>query len=314
MYVSVSAYNDGDLLEGCLDRVNELLPEATVAVIDGRYETWPAEDANSTDRTPEVALAKADKYHAAGAFPDEQAKHLHRLDAAPEGEWALFIDADERLERFDAGALEPRTAYSVRIFNPVVYSQTPIRYWPRVFRPEYVADIKSWDRYLFHGDVDVEKTAAVTIVHRHDLRDREYREAKYERFDNEGRAGRYEDGRFEQYLEDDWDVEPSEDCPECGAESVVWSPMTHDGDGLSRVGACIRGDCWIGERDESIETYRYIPDAIDEGLEEDPDRLRAELLSVGCPLVEQNTADQIASGILKHWVGENLDPPLEVVA
>ena len=306
MYVSVSVYDDGDLLTGCLDRIRDVLPEATVDVVDGRYETWPAENDNSTDQTAEVARERADGYYPDGPYPDEQHKHLRRLQLAPEGEWALFIDADERLERFDADALEQGAAYRPRIFNALVYSQTPISYWPRVFDPADVADIKSWDRYLF--DVDVETTDHVTIVHRHDLRGREYRESKYQRFANEGRAGRYEDGRFEMYLNDEWDVDPSGTCPECGQESVVWSPPTmHGSDGaLSRVGACVRGECWIGEDDVGIDEYHYLPNRIRAGLDEDPDRLRLELLAVECPLVRQYDADRFAPEILEHWVGENV--------
>lgn len=311
VYVSVSAYNDGELLPGCIERIREVLPDAHVAVVDGRYETWPDGPDNSDDRTPALARELADSYHPDGPFETEADKHRHRVSLAPIAERALFLDTDERLLSFDPDALPRGRAYKPRIFNPLVYSQSPIRYWPRVFTRARVAEIRGWDAYVFRCPTS--RSDACTIVHRHDLRDRDYRERKYQRFENEDRTGRYDDDRFESYLEDDWDVEPDDHCPKCGRESVVWSPwtggeVTGQAGVVSKVGCCVAGDCWIGETREAIDTARYLdPDALPRGRDEDPERLRKELLAVGCPLVAQYPVTRFAPEVLINWVDEHVD-------
>jgi hypothetical protein len=292
--------------------VREHLPDATIAVVDGKYSTWPSDENNSTDRTPTLARELADEYYADGPFEDEQAKHRHRVNLAPDGEQALFLDTDERILKAELDSLPRGIAYQPRIINPLVYSQTPVRYWPRIFDPANVADIQSWDKYLF--STECKSTDDVTIVHRHDLRGRDYREAKYERFDAEGRAGRFEDGRFDQYLTDDWKADPGWECPECGENSIMVSPWTgYSEDGsISRARVCVNGECWMITEVDTIDEYRYLPDNIDSGMNEDQDRLRKELLTVGSDLIAMYPVDKFEPEILEHRVRKLADWPTEM--
>jgi hypothetical protein len=317
MYVSISAYNDADLLEGCLTSIRDVLPDARIDVVDGKYESWPEGDDNSTDATPTLAREHGANYYAAGPFHRECDKHEHRVALAPDGELALFIDADERLLKFDPDALPRATAIQPRIANALVYGPKSV-YWPRIFKPNWVQSINRWDSYLF--DVECERSDAVTIVHRHDLRDRSYREAKYDRFEAEGRTGRYEDA-FTTYLEDEWDAD-LETCPECGRESVSRTQLTQYGSTVaefSAVETCVAGDrCHAAIREYSIENeYRYLPDDWQRGFEEDRERLRAELIDAGCPFVGTTTAsnlDRMRPAIC-IWINEHLgDAEREVFA
>lgn len=303
MYVSISAYNDGDLLDGCLESVQEHLPDADVCVVDGRYETWPDGADNSTDDTASVCLLHDVDYDPAGPFPRESDKHEYRVAQAPDDERVLFLDADERLLDVDLDALDDmnQVAYQPRIFNALVYGPKCV-YWPRSFYPETVTSINRWDAYLF--DVPCEKTDAITILHRHDLRERDYREKKYARFAEEGRAGRYDDA-FETYLHDDWDVEFHE-CPKCGLESLTRSQITADGTHYSWAEACIRDEsCYAATREYELNGWEYLPNDWRHGLDEAPRRLRAELLDAGCPFVATAPLQQLAPAI-GLWVDENL--------
>lgn len=310
VYVSVSAFDDGDLLAGALDSVRAHLPEATVEVIDGAYSTFPRESDASTDDTPAVCDAFDATHHVPPDLPFDREvdKHRYRVSRAPAGEWSLFLDADERLAMSGVDALDPGRAYAVRIHNPVVYSESPIRFWPRCFFPEHVQEVSRWDKYLF--SVPCDRTDAVSITHRHDLRDRAYREAKYERFDREGRAGRYAES-FDQYLADDWDVETAT-CPACGRDSVVTAPATREGrDTFSALQVCVAGDgCYRDVETFDVGAYRYLPDGWRRGLREAPARLRVELIDAGCPFVgmtdfttvrQAGRLDEIAPAI-KLWI------------
>lgn len=279
VYVSVSAYNDAGLLDGCLRSVREHCPDATIAVVDGRYESFrPDAPENSTDGTATVAREHGATYDPAGPFPREVHKHRYRVAEAPAHERALFIDADERLAAVDWAALQRDRAYAVRIHNPVVYSESPIRYWPRVFRPADVDEVARWDAYSF--TVPCDRTDAVTLAHRHDLRSQEYRGAKYERFERENRDGRYADS-FERYLNNDYDVS-TEDCPRCGEASLVRSPATNESGDFSEIVTCVRTDsCYRAVESVAVDSYEYLPDDWERGLETDPGRLRLELLDAG---------------------------------
>lgn len=307
--VSLSVYNDATLLRGCLMSVLELLPDADIQVVDGRYESWPEGPDNSTDATREIALDYGASYHDDGPFEREHDKHHHRVDLAPDGDRCLLLDADERLVTCDLDALDDETAYQPRIFNPRVYNQTPIRYWPRIFYPETVVDIPRWDKYRF--STPCERTDAVTIAHRHDLRGRDYREAKYERFQNEGRAGRYDDGRIEEYLDNAFDVE-TEECPACGRDSLVHSDPTNiRPDGVfTRVAVCIAGDgCYRASEPVELGPHRYLPNRVLKGYQQDPDRLRLEVLDVGVPFVPENCSPGMfrrLAPVLMNWAEANL--------
>lgn len=304
--VSVSVYNDAALLQGCLKSLRDALGNVRIQVVDGKYETFkPDAEPNSTDDTPAVCDAYGAEYWPDGPFELERDKHVHRVERLPEGELALFIDADERLLEWDADRLPDETAVSPRIFNPLVYGPHAV-YWPRIFKKEWVKTVNRWDAYLF--DAPHERSDAVTIIHRHDLRDRNYREAKYARFDREGRTGRYE-SNFETYLNDEWDA-AFETCPECGAESVTRSQVTDLGPSMSQVKACVNGDrCHAAIESTGCDEWRYLPTDVDRGVEEDPQRLRMELLDAGCEFVRLANVEYMVGQMLpaiRIWVREEL--------
>jgi hypothetical protein len=299
MHVSISAYNDGGLLPNCIQSVRDVLPNADIHVVDGRYESWPDGPDNSDDATPAHAETLADEYHADGPFRREDDKHLHRVNLAPDDEYALFLDADERLLTCPDPDALPRAAVFPRIYNAIVYGPVSV-YWPRLFKPEWVVDVKRWDKYSFDiSGVADDETAMrdddVTIVHRHDLRSREYREAKLERFHNEGRKSRYEGpvdesddrGQLEQYLSGEWQHVAFDQCPNCGQTSLTRSQLTNYGtDPLTSVDACIADDgCHRSVTEYQVDDWQYLPDDWEAGLDDDPERLRAELLDAGCEFV-----------------------------
>lgn len=309
-YVSVSAYNDAELLRGCLASIREILPDAEIAVVDGRYESWPNDDDNSTDATADVAREVGATYHAGGPFHRECDKHEHRVSLIPNDTMALFMDADERLIDVDTDALPRGQAFQPRIFNALVYGPT-VTYWPRIFKPEWVQDVNRWDAYLF--DVECERTDAVTIAHRHDLRDREYREAKYDRFENEGRTGRYDDGRLQTYLEDDWDVTETRECPNCQQDAVTKSEVTAFGrdDGrFSHVEACVAGDrCYQTVVEHELDGFEYLPHDWQRGFKEEPQRVKLELLEAGCSMVGPIGVEEFVEmePAISVWIDRNLN-------
>lgn len=311
-YVSISAYDDADLLRGAIESIRQHCPDATVAVVDGRYETWPADHDNSADDTPLVARTRADAYHRDGPYPREADKHRHRVSLAPEGAFVLFMDADERLEHVDPDALPRATAFRPRIANALVYGPRSV-YWPRAFDPEWVESINRWDAYLF--STPCERTDAITLLHRHDLRDREYREAKLERFDAEGRTSRYEarddatPDRIDAYLADDWDAD-FDACPRCGSESLTRTQLTSEGvDTQTCVEVCVRADgCFSDLRAYDPGEWQYLPEDWERGIDEDPTQLRAELLDAGCPFVA-TTGEQFlraARAAIGLWIEDEL--------
>lgn len=290
MNVSISAYNDGDLLQNALESVTQIMPDANIQVVDGKYETFKPDAAeNSTDNTEDIAKSFNARYIGGGPYGRERDKHIHRVELSPDDELTVFMDADERLLTFDRDALPERTAISPRIFNALVYGPHAV-YWPRVFKPGWVATINRWDAYLF--DVSHERSDAVTILHRHDLRDREYREAKYERFAREDRTGRYDDD-YEMYLADDWDA-TFRACPGCGRDSVTESQVTNFGEEYSHVECCIAADgCHAAVREVDVGEWRYLPDDWRAGWENDAKRLRLELMDAGCTFVRTASVDRM---------------------
>lgn len=315
IHVSVSAYQDAGLLENCLAAIRDELPEATISVVDGKYETWPGGPDNSTDGTEAVAAAYDAVYDPAGPFPRECDKHQYRTEQIPNDEWLLCMDADERLRHFDRGVLDNRNAWMPRIVNALVYHDgSPVAYWPRLFKPGWVSDIQRWDKYRFSiPDVDptevCQRTDRVTIVHRHDLRERSYREAKYERMEaNEGRTPRYDETR-ETYYSNSFDVE-TETCPNCGADSVTRTPITDYADAYSMVTVCTNSDgCFASiDRIPFDGEYEYLPDEWREGFRADPARLRLELLDAGCSFVRPLSmrAFERMGPAVGLWIDENM--------
>lgn len=286
--VSISAYDDGDVLEACLRSVRDTLPDATIQVVDGRYKTWPAANDNSRDETPDLAASYGAEYLPEGPFPRERDKHVRRVSLAPDGEPCLLLDADERLVWADMDALATETAYQPRIHNPIVYGNR-VAYWPRLFDPSDVATINRWDAYQF--DVPCERTDRITISHRHDLRDEDYRSDKLDRLDNEDRyEASYYNDRPEDYVELALDEDTAEEnCPECGHDTIVRSMATPFGPGddnrLSCVDTCVNGDCYTGFTERHIREFCYLPGEWERGFENDLERLREELIAAGCQFV-----------------------------
>lgn len=300
--VSLSVYQDAHLAEGALASIRDVLGNVRIQVVDGKYDTFrPDAPPNSTDDIQAVADAYGAEYHPEGPLPLERDKHVRRIELAPDGELLLLMDADERLHDFNADALPDETAVGPRIFNPLVYGPHAV-YWPRLAKPEWVKTINSWDAYLFN--VDHERSDAVTLIHRHDLRSRDYREAKYERFDREGRVGRYESD-FSTYLNDEWDVD-FDTCPECGEESLSRTQATDMGPAITRVAACVNGDgCYAAIEPVRVGEYEYVPDAVEAGFEEDPARLRIELLDAGCTFVRAASVGRMVREMepaIRLWV------------
>lgn len=321
MHVSISAYDDGGLLRRAIATVRATLPDAHIAVVDGKYETWPEGAANSTDETPAIAQRHADSYHAGGPYPRESDKHAHRVALAPDDDWLLCLDADERLLTHpDPATLDARVHFP-RIFNALVYGPRAV-YWPRLFKPAWVEAIHRWDKYLFDvpgvDDADqAHRSDPVTIVHRHDCRDRAYRAAKLERFANEDRVSRYAsaDGEGEDqldaYLTDDWPAVDYHRCPECGHDTLTRSQVTAYGtDELSRVTACVRADgCHAGREAFEIDRHLFLPDDWERGIEQNPRRLRAELVDAGCRLIGTVPADSLDAlrPSIGLWVADHLE-------
>lgn len=320
VYVSVNAYDDGRLLEGCLASIREHLPEATIGVVDGRYETWPNGEDNSTDETPEIAASHGAQYHPDGPYPREEHKHRHRIELAPEGERCLFIDADERLVTATGEGFDDGTAYRVRILNAKVYGGQitfhegeaytgQITYYPRLFYPSQMAEIPRVDRYTL--DAPVDRTDAITIAHRADLRSNDYRDAKIERFDAEDRGPWYE-----QHLEmlNNGEVEFAfGECPECGRESLSRSRVTGYGTDdaqFSRVAVCTADDgCHRSIEPYDVGEWRYLPDDVERGFAEDLERVRIELMDAGWQLakVVPDHAFRRYGPNARIWVRDNLN-------
>lgn len=312
MNVSISTYNDADLLDGCLASVREILGNVGIQVVDGRYSTWPSEHDNSTDNTIRCCESYDAEYHPVGPFPREEDKHEYRVELAPDNERVLFLDADERLVDFDTKAIEPGVPYNARIHNPATYYETrELFYYPRCFKPEWLNQYEKtdlpefrspyWQRLKNRGRSD-----AISITHRHDLRGSGYRRRKLERYENENRSGPFAN-HVNHYLEG---VEPSDKayCPECGEKTLCRTRESNFGElqDVTRVATCINGDCYTAVEPVDVGDYRYLPDNIETGYGTDPERLRLELLDAGVELLTFYDAHDFHPEILA-WMLDN-DP------
>lgn len=266
-YVSVSAYNDAELLKGCLKSIRDELGDVDIRVVDGKYESWPSGADNSIDHTKDVCHQFNATHDPAGPFHRERDKHIYRVEKSPDGERVLFLDADERLHDVNHSELnnEDRVAYQPRIANSLIYGPKSV-YWPRSFFSETVKSINRWDAYLF--EAPCKRTDNITIIHRHGLRDDEYRDKKNERFSAEDREGREID-RCAEFSS----------CPLCGMESLTMTQATDYDREMTYVEMCTNSECLHAAiKDLELGEYQYVPDRIDEGFTEDPVRLRRELL------------------------------------
>jgi len=321
--VSVNAYNDAELLDNCLASVREHLPDATVHVVDGRYSAWPDAEDNSTDATGEIAAEHGADYLRAGPFEDEAAKHRYRRDmaATTEAERVLFVDADERLLRFDPPE-DPDTDHRAGIFNALVYGPA-ISYYPRYFAPERMT-VERVDKFMLDGPV--QRTDGITIVHRADLRSEAYRDAKRKRFDTEGRDPWYDD-YLERLAENGHDAEFTE-CPNCGQHSVTTSRLTgyeprdsgrsrvavkgdaELGDEFSRVMCCTAGDgCYRTTETFELSEFVHLPDRVSEGFAEDLERVKLELMAAGWELAKTVPVDAFDryEANARQWVSDEWD-------
>ena len=290
--VSVSAFNDADLLDSCLASIREHAPGATTQVVDGRYVTHGEPPDNSTDATPDVAADYDATYHPGGPYPTEKAKHEHRLSLSPRGTRCLFLDADERLLAFDAGAIPDDTVGRIRIFNAGMYGHT-VRHYPRYFYPEQFDEVVRVDRFSF--DAPVERTDGITVAHRPDLRPDSYRAAKVDRYDAEGRDNWYRE-HLEDLRENGVDADYTT-CPECGETSLSRSRATTFGDAVTRVAACVNGECYAAIESVDVGEFVYLPDRVREGFETDVARVRLELAVAGW-----NVAQVWPVGGFERWV------------
>lgn len=310
--VSVNAYQDAYLLDNCLASIRRHIPDATVQVVDGRYESWPDEADNSTDKTAPLARQYDAEYHAAGPFDSEADKHRYRRDQV-ETKYLLFIDADERLLRFEPEKLELENEYRIRIFNALMYGPR-ISYYPRFFRPENMS-VERVDKFML--DNQVRRTDAVTVSHRADLRSDAYRNAKLERFEHESRDPWYRD--YLKSLDEKGHNARYFECPNCGRESVTESGYTafepeNDPNAdlsnqvYSRVRVCTAGDnCYNEIESNRIDHYRYLPDDVDKGFEEDLSRVKLELMLAGWSIAKVVPLDAFDRYDVnaKRWVSEN---------
>ena len=171
----------------------------------------------------------------------------------------------------------------------------------------------------FQFEAFVERTDAITIVHRADLRTDTYREHKIARFETEGRECRNgPPGWYREHIADfeagDLDVD-LEKCPRCDADSLVRSQVTAHDDEFSFVETCVNGECHAAIVDVAVEDYRILQD-VHRGLAEDPRRLRLELLDATRgvddgmhKLVRSTTPEwlQRAEWIVENWLTEHAD-------
>jgi len=316
--VSINAFDDAELLRGCLESVREQLPHARVQVIDGRYLAFPAPADNSSDETEAVADTYDAEYYPDGPHEDEPAKHWQRVERAPEGERVLFLDADERLVTFGPEGFDEDTIYRARVHNAACYDGG-ITYYPRYFYPNQLDDIPRVDRFWF-GELKERRTDRVTISHRADLRDRDYQDRKRERLECQDRDwyGEYLNEIRGEDIQYEFDT-----CPECGNESLRVSRVCgfNPDESFTRVETCVASDrCHAEVRSvdgpELPEEFQYVPDrgaepgvvdeAIERGFREDAERLRLELMAAGNPIAMLCTGEVFEryAPNAKAWVRE----------
>ena len=116
----VIAFNEGDMLAGCLESIEGQVDR--IVVVDGAYAHFPHESPESTDDTRAIAEAYGAEWIPCPdgqAWPTQVDKRTAYL-VGEEGDWYLHIDADERLQ----GVLplpRPGEHYAFRIMTRACY-------------------------------------------------------------------------------------------------------------------------------------------------------------------------------------------------
>lgn len=105
----LNVYNDADFLERTLESLKEKVDPELIIIADGAYEKFPHTWAQSTDGTYNIAKKEADIFMKCGMdspWKGEANKRNALLSAVPQGWWALRIDGDEEIEKFDLSQLD----------------------------------------------------------------------------------------------------------------------------------------------------------------------------------------------------------------
>lgn len=157
-------FDDLDQLKEAIASTAEFSDDITVYVVDGRYETFDG-DADLTDGAeefcatldhveyappPSLPLGDPEAHKFLRSPQHEQAKFVN-YELLPQGEWAMEMDTDERLETLDADALselKPRRKYTPEVLTP-----GGEQLWPaiRLYQPEHwtvwIDDVMFWKEY-----------------------------------------------------------------------------------------------------------------------------------------------------------------------
>lgn len=103
-----NVYNDAEIFRESLESVKSIAD--AIAVADGAYEKFPYEGgALSDDDTRKIAWEYADYYLQCSQekpWKGEAHKRTALLNMVPDDWWALRIDADEIVEKFDRSQLD----------------------------------------------------------------------------------------------------------------------------------------------------------------------------------------------------------------
>lgn len=179
MIACVIAYNEEDLLPGCLDSLQGKV--SRIVVVDGRYKDFPGEGGPSTDGTRDIALSYDNVSFIPspdGAWVNEITKRNAYL-VGNEGDWYFVIDADEvlltplpRPDQLPPGAL----SYQVKL------TMRDTKTWmARLFRHRGRMEHRGCLDCLFSDDELISsrqttpKLASVELLHRQPLRSAERR-------------------------------------------------------------------------------------------------------------------------------------------
>lgn len=162
--VWVPCYDDLDQLKKALASTEKYADEIDVYVVDGRYAAFEGDDpltpgakahCNQYDHVeythpPAVPIGDPEADELVRSPQHEQAKFVN-YELLPEGEWALEMDTDERLEYLDLDTLadlNPRRKYT-----PQVLTQDGEQLMPaiRLYQPQHwtfwIDDVMFWREY-----------------------------------------------------------------------------------------------------------------------------------------------------------------------
>lgn len=104
----INVYEDAEFVERTLRSIEDIADKIIVA--DGAYKKYPyGNSAISMDGTRNIVQEYADLFFSCGInqpWESEEHKRNTLLAAVPQGWYALRIDADEEIEKFDESILE----------------------------------------------------------------------------------------------------------------------------------------------------------------------------------------------------------------